>query len=106
VLEHAVSSCSRRLSRRGSQPGSEADIIISGKLRNMLDTAVARQPGRLIIDMPALRFMDSSALHVILAASKTLAAAGGAVALAGPGQARPRGTALSRHASPSAGAGE
>ena len=40
--------------------------------------------GRLIIDLSALRFMDSSALHVILAAGKTLAARGGAMALADP----------------------
>ena len=53
----------------------EADITVSGKLRDTLDAEVSRQPGRLIIDLSALRFMDSSALHVILVARKTLAAA-------------------------------
>jgi anti-sigma B factor antagonist len=64
----------------------EADITVSGKLRDTLDTEVSRQQARLIIDPSALRFMDSSALHVILAVSKTLASGGGAVALAGPRQ--------------------
>jgi anti-anti-sigma factor len=62
----------------------EADITVSGKLWDTLDAEVSRQPGRLIIDLSALRFMDSSALHVILAVSKTLAARGGAMALADP----------------------
>lgn len=55
----------------------EADITVSGELRGALDAEVSRRPGRLIIDLSALRFMDSSALHVILAASKALAAAAG-----------------------------
>lgn len=38
----------------------EADITVSGKLRDTLDAEVSRQPGRLIIDLSALRFMDSS----------------------------------------------
>jgi anti-anti-sigma factor len=62
----------------------EADITVSGKLGDTLDAEVSRQPGRLIIDLSALRFMDSSALHVILAAGETLAARGGAMALADP----------------------
>ena len=62
----------------------EADITVSGKLGDTLDAEVSRQPGRLIIDLSALRLMDSSALHVILAAGKTLAARGGAMALADP----------------------
>jgi anti-sigma B factor antagonist len=62
----------------------EADITVSGKLRDTLDAEVSRQPGRLIIDLSALRFMDSSALHVILVAGKTLAARGGAMALTDP----------------------
>lgn len=64
----------------------EADVTVSGKLRDTLDAEVSRQPGRLIIDLSALRFMDSSALHVILAVSKALAVSGGTVALAGPQQ--------------------
>jgi anti-sigma B factor antagonist len=64
----------------------EADATVSGKLRDALDAEVSRQPKRLIIDLSALRFMDSSALHVILAASKALAVRGGAVALVDPQQ--------------------
>lgn len=62
----------------------EADVTVSGRLRDVLDAEVSREPGRLIIDLSALRFMDSAALHVILAASKALAARGGAVALVDP----------------------
>jgi anti-anti-sigma factor len=62
----------------------EADVTVSGKLRDHTRRRGVSAAGRLIIDLSALRFMDSSALHLILAAGKTLAAGGGAMALADP----------------------
>jgi anti-anti-sigma factor len=62
----------------------EADITVSGKLRDTLDAEVSRQPEGSSSALSALRFMDSSALYVILAAGKTLAVRGGAMALADP----------------------
>ena len=44
----------------------EADVTNSDALHEVLDAEVAKQPRTLIIDLSGLRFMDSSALHVIL----------------------------------------
>jgi anti-sigma B factor antagonist len=53
-------------------------------LRDVLDAQIARKPRKLIIDLAALRFMDSAALHVLLTASRSLAGQGGTLALASP----------------------
>jgi anti-sigma B factor antagonist len=62
----------------------EADVTNSDALRELLDAQVARQPRTLIIDLSGLRFMDSSALHVILRANRAMDRQGGVVALASP----------------------
>ena len=62
----------------------EADVTNSDALREVLDTEVAKLPRSLIIDLSGLRFMDSSALHVILRANRSMDRQGGMVALAGP----------------------
>ena len=62
----------------------EADVTNSDALREVLDAEVAKQPRTLIIDLSGLRFMDSSALHVILRANRAMDREGGVVALAGP----------------------
>ena len=62
----------------------EADVTNSGALRELLDAEVAKEPRTLIIDLSELRFMDSSALHVILRANRTMDRQGGVLALAGP----------------------
>jgi anti-anti-sigma factor len=53
-------------------------------LRDVLDAQIARKPRKLIIDLAALRFMDSAALYVLLTASRSLAGQGGTLALASP----------------------
>ena len=60
----------------------EADVTNSDALRDVLDTEVAKLPRTLIIDLSGLRFMDSSALHVILRANRAMDRQGGVVALA------------------------
>jgi anti-anti-sigma factor len=50
----------------------------------VLDAEVAKQPSTLIIDLSGLRFMDSSALHVILRANRSMDRQGGVLALACP----------------------
>jgi anti-sigma B factor antagonist len=60
----------------------EADVTNSGALREMLEAEVAKKPRTLIIDLSRLRFMDSSALHVILRANRTMDRQGGVLALA------------------------
>lgn len=62
----------------------EADVTNSDSLREVLDAEVAKQPRTLIIDLSGLRFMDSSALHVILRANRAMDREGGVVALASP----------------------
>ena len=62
----------------------EADVTNSDSLREVLDAEVATRPHTMIIDLAELRFMDSSALHVILRTNRVLDRAGGVLALARP----------------------
>ena len=62
----------------------EADVTNSDALRDVLDAEVAKEPRTLIIDLSGLRFMDSSALHVILRANRAMDRQGGVVSLASP----------------------
>lgn len=62
----------------------EADVTNCNALREVLEAEVAKQPRTLIIDLSALRFMDSSALHVILRANRAMDRQGGVLALANP----------------------
>jgi anti-sigma B factor antagonist len=62
----------------------EADVTNSDALRDVLDAEVAKEPRTLIIDLSGLRFMDSSALHVILRANRAMDRLGGVLSLAGP----------------------
>jgi anti-anti-sigma factor len=62
----------------------EADVTNCNALRGVLEAEVAKQPSTLIIDLSRLRFMDSSALHVILRANRTMDRQGGVLALACP----------------------
>lgn len=64
----------------------EADVTNSEALRRVLEAEVAKAPRMLIIDLGALQFMDSSALHVILRATRTLDRHGGVLALARPAE--------------------
>ena len=62
----------------------EADVTNTDELRRLLDEEVAEQPQTLIIDLSGLRFMDSSALHVVLRANRSLDRQGGVLALVSP----------------------
>ena len=65
----------------------EADVTNRDDLRGILDAEVAQEPGTLILELSGLRFMDSSALHVILQANRTLDRQGGVMALVAPQEA-------------------
>lgn len=65
----------------------EADVTNREDLRGALDVEVAREPHMLIVDLSGLRFMDSSALHVILQANRALDRHGGMMALVAPQEA-------------------
>jgi anti-sigma B factor antagonist len=62
----------------------EADVTNTEELRRLLDDEVFQQPRTLIIDMSGLRFMDSSALHALLRANRSLDRQGGVLALVSP----------------------
>jgi anti-sigma B factor antagonist len=65
----------------------EADITNRDDLRGVLDAEVIQRPATLIVDLSGLRFMDSSALHVILQANRALDREGGVMALVAPQEA-------------------
>jgi anti-sigma B factor antagonist len=65
----------------------EADVTNSDMLRGVLEAEIARQPSTMIIDLSGLRFMDSTALHVILRANRSMDRHGGVLALASPREA-------------------
>jgi anti-sigma B factor antagonist len=62
----------------------EADVTNRDELHTVLDSEVTLQPAMLILELSGLRFMDSSALHVILQANRTLDRQGGVMALVAP----------------------
>ena len=62
----------------------EADVTNTDELRRLLEDEVAQQPRTLIIDLSGLRFMDSSALHALLRANRSLDRQGGVLALVSP----------------------
>jgi anti-anti-sigma factor len=64
----------------------EADVTNKDALHELLDAEVAKQPRMMIIDLGELRFMDSSALHVILRANRSMDRHGGLLVLARPAE--------------------
>lgn len=62
----------------------EADVTGSETLRALLEAQALKKPDLLVIDMSALRFMDSSALHAILRTHVALGKRGGRLALVNP----------------------
>ena len=62
----------------------EADVTNTDELRRLLDDEVSQQPRTMIIDLSGLRFMDSSALHALLRANRSLDRQGGVLALVSP----------------------
>jgi anti-sigma B factor antagonist len=62
----------------------EADVTNTDDLRRLLDDEVSQQPRIMILDLSGLRFMDSSALHTLLRASRSMDRQGGVLALVSP----------------------
>jgi anti-sigma B factor antagonist len=62
----------------------EADVTNSAMLWDVLEAEVTKEPRTVVIDLGEVRFMDSSALHVILRANRMMARHGGVLALARP----------------------
>ena len=66
------------------QIAGEADVTNTDELRRLLEEEVSQEPRMLIIDLSGLRFMDSSALHVLLRVNRSLDRHGGVLALVSP----------------------
>lgn len=64
----------------------EADVTSSGTLHALFAAETGKRPGLLIVEMSALRFLDSSALQVILRANLALGKDGVRLALVSPGE--------------------
>jgi anti-sigma B factor antagonist len=62
----------------------EADVTNSAGLWEVLEAQLAREPRTVVVDLAGLRFMDSSALHVLLRATRAMDRHGGILALARP----------------------
>lgn len=62
----------------------EADATNSDTLWEVLDTEIRSQPRTLVLDLHELRFMDSTALHVILRGNRALGRSGCILVIAAP----------------------
>nr|BFE63008.1 hypothetical protein GCM10020063_075340 [Dactylosporangium thailandense] len=63
----------------------EVDVATAPALREAIVRAVDGRPARVVIDLAAVSFMDSSALGVLISGYKYAQGAGVAVVLASPG---------------------
>jgi anti-sigma B factor antagonist len=54
--------------------GGEIDMTTVDRLRDCLTAVVSQHPEQLIIDLAAVAFLDSSAIHVLIQARHTLPA--------------------------------
>jgi anti-anti-sigma factor len=76
------------ISRRGERTfvvslAGECDLETSPELRRAVDSISANGPPRVVVDLAALDFIDSSGINVLVGAARTLAGEGGSLTLAG-----------------------
>jgi stage II sporulation protein AA (anti-sigma F factor antagonist) len=62
----------------------ECDLNSGRQLRDVLMSEVSRGADRLIVDLSALSFMDSTGMQVLMSARSLLAVRGGTLALVAP----------------------
>lgn len=65
----------------------EADATSCDTLREVLDAEIRRRPRTIVLDLSELKFLDSTALHVMLRANRDLDRNGSVLALAAPTEA-------------------
>ena len=65
----------------------EIDLYTAPRLQSELTGALSKNPARLIVDMSAVDFCDSTGINVLLAAHRQARERGGELQLAGPGTA-------------------
>ncbi len=74
----------------GTAPGTvvlelagELDLAVGGRLRELVDAAMADSPRLVVIDVAEVAFMDSSVLREFLRAHRAVGDAGGRLVVAG-----------------------
>ena len=75
------------ISRRGERTfvvalAGECDLETSPELGRSLESLSGNGPQRVVVDLSALEFIDSSGINVLVRAARTLAGAGGSLTLA------------------------
>ena len=65
----------------------DLDLLTAPVLHAVLDSECALRPRRLVVDLAAVEFLDSSGLHLLLSAHRRLIEAGCALVLASPSDA-------------------
>ena len=65
----------------------EIDLYTAPRLQSQLTTALSSSPARLVVDMSAVDFCDSTGINVLLRAHRQARERGGELQLAGPGSA-------------------
>ncbi len=61
----------------------ELDVSTIAKVSDLLERECARKPSRILLDLAAVEFVDSSALHAFAGANKQLGAHGGSLRISG-----------------------
>jgi stage II sporulation protein AA (anti-sigma F factor antagonist) len=68
----------------------ELDLVSSGELTDAVARIRSASPARVLVDLSALSFVDSSGINALLQAARTIAENGGQLVLAAPGPATRR----------------
>jgi len=85
--ERATSDVIESIERVGSETTvtlcGELDVSTTAAVGEVLEHECARKPSRITLDLAAVDFVDSSALHTFVVANKQLAAHGGTLRIGG-----------------------
>jgi anti-sigma B factor antagonist len=85
--ERAISDVIESVERAGSETTvtlcGELDVLTTAVVRDLLEQECARKPSSITLDLAAVEFVDSSALHTFVVANKQQEAHGGVLRIAG-----------------------
>jgi len=85
--ERVTSDVVQSIDRAGAETTvtlcGELDVSTTAAVRDVLEHECARKPCRVTLDLAAVDFVDSSALHMFVVANKRLEAHGGVLRIVG-----------------------
>ena len=85
--EWATSDVIERVERNGSETtvtlSGELDVSTIAMVSAVLEDECVRKPSRIVLDLTAVDFVDSSALHAFVVANQRLAEHGGSLRITG-----------------------